>query len=732
MTLIEKIKNAEAEGDLTKVMRTLGELLEGDFRDYVGKATNGFSKFLKGGVFSARYREAFWNSDLPARFGSRWAGNKLCGYAFWRALLAEPAVHLGLLSQLTRECPVHVATGLRRHRTFLDESKWPVVSAVLLRNGLGEFVEDCNVLRSAQARSEARLHEFTSLLTKISAETLVLHFAIWLEKVYFNSEDDRDFRIRIPEKVEILEQALVLRAKVADSSSASAKTIDELKKLVAVTYSKIRNNPRGQSESEALFDAVDQQLAIAHVVELFCSMDWEVKNGPHGLSLHPANEEQKTAWVLHQAKFHAMDTFEVWCPITAEEHSDMKSCSVGAANRHSADTRWHAYTAERFLAKHCGRDVTDAAEAKMGFSVEEAVAVLLCNRACYEMTFAAPRAESKANQGTYLDSLGITATPRIWHDTMIGATTLVSRLPFEPRDCNELTENAAKFPLTEHIPSVRVRRVYDFFSQDIHAGPIGLGNKLLLRNQHCDLLLPRIFAGDVKTFLFNHLFEEKTFTRQISEIFESRIEDIFRWRKFKTLRGRKLGDDGEVDVLAFRDGTLFVIEAKCTRLRAKASEVRHVRERLAEGAAQLHRMHESLPKYWAELHSELEASSHLHDLQVIPLLVSNSLEFDHLYFEGILKISDFELEMIFANRPLANVALNGYHQMQFEAPVVLECAIKMRERFNSLEFEDIEKFALYPPGLEPSVEELIACIEESRFWAKVFGRSVELTLLGAF
>lgn len=718
MTLIDQIRKADDRGDLASVMRVLGELLNENFAGYVGKATDGFRNFLNGGVFKGKYREAFWRSDLPARFGPRWAGHKLCGYAFWKSFLVEPSARLDLLCQLVRECPNHVKTGMRRQRAFLDESKWPVVRPILLENGLGKFVDDCESLANAQNQSKARLDDFTSFLKKISAETIVLHFAIWLEKVYFDSEDDREFRTRIPENVEVLEHALVLRAKVADSGPDSAKTKSECEKLLDATYSKIRSNPRGRFESEVLFEAIDQQLATSHDVELFCAFDWELKNGPRGLSVIPVNPEQETAWVLHQAKFHAMDTFEIWCPTSDRERALMQSCSAGAANQHSADTRWHIYTALRFLAKHCGADVTDAAEAKMGFSVEEALTVLLCTRACYELIFTAYRVETKIRQGTYLDSLGITK----W----------VSCRPFDPRECTRFTENAASFQLTQDIPADRVRRIFDLFSQDIYAAPIELANKFLLRNKLCDLLLPRIFAGDVKTFLFNHLFDEKAFTRRISDIFESRVEDIFGGRKFKTLRGRKLGNEGEVDVLAFRGGTLFVVEAKCTRIRAKASEVRHVRERLEQGAAQLHRMREFLPKYWADLHSELEAPSQFDDLQVIPLLVSNSLEFDHLYFGGILKVSDFELEMIFRNDPRAIVVLNGYHELQFSAPLDIDEARKFQERFRSLTDDDLDKFALYPPEPEPTVEELIACLEESRFWAKVFGRPVELTPIEVF
>lgn len=68
----------------------------------------------------------------------------------------------------------------------------------------------------------------------------------------------------------------------------------------------------------------------------------------------------------------------------------------------TADTLWQVYAAQRFLAKYCGAEVTEAAESTMGFSIEEAITVLLSNRGCYEVIFVTPRAESKLSGGSYL------------------------------------------------------------------------------------------------------------------------------------------------------------------------------------------------------------------------------------------------------------------------------------------------------------------------------------------
>lgn len=50
MNRIDQLKTADAKGDLAEVMRVLRELLNENFIGYVGKTTEGFRNFLKGGV----------------------------------------------------------------------------------------------------------------------------------------------------------------------------------------------------------------------------------------------------------------------------------------------------------------------------------------------------------------------------------------------------------------------------------------------------------------------------------------------------------------------------------------------------------------------------------------------------------------------------------------------------------------------------------------------------------
>jgi hypothetical protein len=730
MSQIDRLKKADSEGNLADVMKALGALLDEDFLGYVGKATKEFKKCLQGGVFSQKYQHAFWESDLPFRFGAQWAGHPLHAYAFWRSLLAQQN-YLALISTLLKERPEAVALGLRRHRIFLYDDKWKPVRELLLERNQMRFVEGIEALRCSLFESNKTLGQFDNLIEKVSSETLVLHFSIWLEKVYFAFEDERDFRMRTPDFVEILERILKHKASLRHHGIESKKKA-ELESLQLKVFKKLKADPRSLLETEPLFRAMHEHLNLEHTIELFCSFDWNLERSPSGITALPASDAQKSAWLRAPRKSHAKDMFETWCPLSSSDRSHSKFLASVMPNQLSADTQGRIETAQRFLAKHLGREAYDTSAPKLGFELKDALTLLLCNHACYEYQFVAPREEAKKQNRTYIDSLGLNPHYEDLIATEKGLATLLTRSPFEARDPSQFIEVASSFTATKDIPSSQVRIIYDTFSQDTHGAEMNLSNKLLLRNKYCDILLPRIFAGDIKSILFNHLFEKKEFTRLISGQLEGRLQDIFRHRKFKTIMGRKLGSRAEIDLLAYRDKTLFLIEAKCTRVRTRASEVRQVKDRLEEAAAQLRRLREELTEFWNELYREVDAPEDLSDLRIILIIASNSLEFDHDYFDDIIKISDFELEMVFANNAFANALMNSYHETQFEAEDYQKRVQEIKTWFGNLHTQDLERFALYPANTEPTVAELVACLEESRFWSKVFGHPIELTPLGKF
>jgi len=99
----------------------------------------------------------------------------------------------------------------------------------------------------------------------------------------------------------------------------------------------------------------------------------------------------------------------------------------------------------------------------------------------------------------------------------------------------------------------------------------------------------------------------------------------------------------------------------------------------------------------------------------VTLIVSNSFEYDHQYFNGHLKISWHELESVMNALP----------------PLL---TFELKHRAQSTPVQDIpeptpailDQYRLFPDDT-PSVDQMLVCIEQSRYWELVLGEPMKPT-----
>lgn len=103
---------------------------------------------------------------------------------------------------------------------------------------------------------------------------------------------------------------------------------------------------------------------------------------------------------------------------------------------------------------------------------------------------------------------------------------------------------------------------------------------------------------------------------------------------------------GELDTVVYQDNTLLLIELKTTYIRSSFVQISGHEKMLDKAARQLHRNKKYLdnnPKAAQELLDKLKIDKSWDELKVESLIVSSSIEYDHQKFNGITKISLFEL-----------------------------------------------------------------------------------------
>ena len=137
--------------------------------------------------------------------------------------------------------------------------------------------------------------------------------------------------------------------------------------------------------------------------------------------------------------------------------------------------------------------------------------------------------------------------------------------------------------------------------------------------------------------------------------FEKKIAELFTDNEFKTYSEKYIKNEnkGEFDLLAYKDGYLFIIETKATKGRLSLQDIENQkRDSLTKLLEQLDKNYIEIKDDFENLKMKLEIKETLEDLVLVPLAVTNNFEFEEELFETtnyldkIIKISAFELELI--------------------------------------------------------------------------------------
>lgn len=620
---------------------------------------------------------------------------------FW-----EESIKRGKFSSLVEEYPAKVQHWIRFSRVF-NKKIWSRIRPACEKQ-FCQFVKDCETIKMYIKPINEKKDEIKKRLEKISAEKLVIHFAYWLEKKYFEEDDDCEFSKSLVNYFNVLQECLTQgkNKRVRDQRGILETNKEELWEVYKT----------GQLNEyiTQLFDGMEEWIRADFIEEMFCSQGWPVSYKKDGVGVLTPTDKQQSEITMPIKKAFANEFIELELPFTAEDF-DHQAKLLNPETLHSD---WHQYTGLRFFRRCFGDDLLSQVKVEAGFEIKNILSVLLVLVGHYKKYFKHPRYIAKQEGKGFLSSL----IPLSSANTEIELSLLCH--PMHPREFSCLN-GFAKELMDDTISLDETQRIFAAFTADIHddeAMKIKFANNLLLlKNESCYLFLPRLFFDDkyVIQIIFNLIFSinEDDAVKHM----EKQIKQFFEYHQFHAITRYKLDldrdDRGEVDVLAFRDNTLFIIEAKTTYQRILVHHIRSLRVTYYGAGEQLSNILDLLPEYWADISSKLNISVPYASVKKVTLIVTNSCEYDHQYFNGHLKISLCELENVLdAPNPLMLFLLNKEVQ-SLASPYDHE-----------LPPGNLNKYRLFPSD-NPSVDQLIACLEESRFWKLVLDEQIEPTPL---
>ncbi len=177
------------------------------------------------------------------------------------------------------------------------------------------------------------------------------------------------------------------------------------------------------------------------------------------------------------------------------------------------------------------------------------------------------------------------------------------------------------------------------------------------------------------TFLFDNILNQNKdciLINQLSDKFENRISYEFYSKGFQTLlminksglvaisetsENKKFsnkisGESGDIDTLAYKNGCLFIIEAKLAPLRVTMQDTHHeIHNAFTKGASQLSKIIRYIEDDFNNIKNKLDIKEQtFNEIKIFSLIISTSLETDHELIcwgdKHFLKISWHELFLI--------------------------------------------------------------------------------------
>ncbi len=290
---------------------------------------------------------------------------------------------------------------------------------------------------------------------------------------------------------------------------------------------------------------------------------------------------------------------------------------------------------------------------------------------------------------------------------------------------------------------LEVKNVYEFVSTNLQDGErceINFFTKPFIKIGDYYIWIPGIMANKnyammlydevIKQKLHEHKEHSAHMERQIAELFQRNNFNAISSYEYSFKKGEEI-IDGEIDVLAYKEKTLFVIQLKTTHARANVRDIyNHVEYALKKAGDQLNRdtIYLDAEEHFDEYKELLNIDCVFEELEVYPLAVSTSFEGDYsLIDDRFRKISLFELGLILINGKGAffslkdSMSTEDCYELFF---MTLEGNVEAGQEFisKSLEYNKqkiaatMEEYNIWSNGKECTSRDLIEAIEKNKVW----------------
>ncbi|MDO3377699.1 hypothetical protein [Geoalkalibacter halelectricus] len=629
MEMTEKIKGAKTPKQKIKL---IGELFDVDFDLAVRMTFSGAKKHKISPFFKDRkFLKEFWQSDLPSMYG--WQIVSLTPNApdYWGAYFRQEKVCETFVATGFENAPELMLKSLRCYGGFLRDCHWesyrPFLKA-LDNEQSRELLAGSEFFRDLQAKMDASLKKFTWEIKEASIAEILCAFVLLSEQVYFATSTEAAFMAKRLTLLSLLED--LLNEKYKGDKENSRKWPDQ-KQIHKELFLQIKALHNGQEpELFPLFREFDQRAQAKYLLQMFQWHDWVVDFSKEIPVVRPRGNAWRVAWEQTESKYRIFHDY--YSGFNLEDLKSSENLAADSPNEISRDVVRRIYFGTRFLGDELG--IADKISIKDA-QIDLMAALVILNRfsGCYEAQYQHAMAEQKRAGVDFANAI-MNALPRA---------------PLEIRNIQQISEINRRNQIELSLEDTKL--IFELGSANLDQFPTRIDGQAFLKTPAGYLLLMRYFHSDIKTVLFNAIVRQSwQGNKEYSDFQENKIAEIFRIGGWRAIDSQKLKNKegllSEIDVIAYKDGVLFLIEAKLTYLRSSIKEIHNHLPQLEKAGIQLERAIVALKDNYPIVCDWLEISDTFDRLRIVSLIVSSSFEYDHKFFNGFRKVSLFELQLL--------------------------------------------------------------------------------------
>ncbi len=681
----------------------------------------------------------FWKSNLLENNFFSFFEDYHQGYYFLKEYFKQKQSSISLIENLIKKKEELLLEVIKNLKIQTASEHFKLIFAEAVKLNSKKIIKTLNemaFLEKAKNDLESEIFQKQDVfLKKFSIQQLVMTLGIYFENERLQNRKENLVTLDWSPSISDLISKIINRYKEMNQDKIINNedlSIDEMNKIYLEC---ILNLQKDTSKINDLISDFETLESFEQAMDFYYYYDWEIDFSLNPPELKPVESEKHKLWIKNGFKYKHKHIYNIQFAQTLPQSEQIYEHFKNSPDDFEMNQRLCQFKLSYYLSK-LPEEILFKEETS--FSSEE---YFFCME--FLAMYSRIRYLKPVHQNTYYNSKSRDYEELLYLIQENSNSQCVIFRKIEDQVKNIFRIESKPVSLTKD----KIKSIYKIGSSDLIGNfKINLEEKPLMKlggyyiffafpisNRDYSVCLTEIIEKEILSSNSKIKFDTKKWTGK----YEEYISELFRTFNYNSKFGLKYGiNDNEIDIIAYKDKTFFIIELKMTHTRIENHSVLdHRRSALLKGGVQLEKAVSYLETEAGKKEIADKISINEKDIErIYPILITNSFEDDYyLISDKFRKITLFELERILINDKFFMFKLEesilendseAYQQhIDFTKSQIVDLSLnqKLKEKLNSKkEFDNPrKKFSLRKDNEEPSPDYIIDCVENDKVWSEL-------------